>query len=46
MKDKQGYRNLDNKYDQDDDQVGQNNLETFRSIEDGGPMTSDRMSSV
>lgn len=40
-----GYRNLDNKFDQDDDNgVGQN-LETFRSI-DEGPMTSDRMSSV
>ena len=24
----------------------QNNLETFRSIDEGGPMTSDRMSSV
>lgn len=44
-RDGRGYKPLDNKYDQDDEQGVQNNLETFRSI-DEGPMTSDRMSSV
>ncbi len=40
-----GYRNLDSKFDQEDENGVANNLETFRSI-DEGPMTSDRMSSV
>jgi len=45
QKEKQGYRTLDKGFE-DEDQ-GAQNMETFRSIDDGGePMTSERQSSV